>query len=163
MEPAYRNFLRPEFGPFAADDIGEVEWQMWVDRLSRQGLSRSRITTHVAVASAIYAWAIVPSRRHAERNPLRLVELPPSDEKPRLRVAFAPEAEQLLDALRAEDAVPYAIAFYAGLRRAEISRLEWPDVLDGTRIGPRLLVSRAVVSAGTVLAPALGLRARVAA
>jgi hypothetical protein len=160
---SHRNFLRPEFGPFAADDIGEVEWQMWVDRLSREGLSRSRITTHVAVASAIYAWAIVPSRRHAERNPLRLVELPPSDEKPRLRVAFAPEAEQLLDALRAEDAVPYAIAFYAGLRRAEISRLEWPDVLDGTRIGPRLLVSRAVVSAGTVLAPALGLRARVAA
>jgi hypothetical protein len=33
---------------------------------------------HVAVASAIYAWAIAPSRRHAERNPLRLVELPPT-------------------------------------------------------------------------------------
>ncbi|MEA3191611.1 MAG: Phage integrase, N-terminal SAM-like domain [Thermoplasmata archaeon] len=28
---AYRNFLRPEFGPFPADDIGEVEWQMWCD------------------------------------------------------------------------------------------------------------------------------------
>jgi integrase len=145
---SYRNFLRPEFGPFPADDIGEVEWQMWVDRLSREGLSRSRITTHVAVASAIYAWATAPSRRLAERNPLRLVELPPTDEKPRLRVAFAPEAEQLLDALRAEDAVPYAIAFYAGLRRAEIARLEWPDVLEGRRIGPRLLVSRAKSEAG---------------
>lgn len=121
---SYRNFLRPEFGPFAADDIGEVEWQMWVDRLSREGLSRSRITTHVAVASAIYAWAIAPTRRLAERNPLRLVELPPTDEKPRLRVAFALEAEQLLDTLTAEDAVPYAIAFYSGLRRAEIARLE---------------------------------------
>jgi hypothetical protein len=41
---SYRNFLRPEFGPFPADDIGEVEWQMWVDHLSREGLSRSRIT-----------------------------------------------------------------------------------------------------------------------
>jgi hypothetical protein len=49
---SYSNFLRPEFGPMVADDIGEVEWQMWVDRLSREGLSRSRITTHVAVASA---------------------------------------------------------------------------------------------------------------
>lgn len=145
---SYRNFLRPEFGAFAADDIGEVEWQMWVDRLSREGLSRSRITTHVAVASAIYAWAIVSSRRFAERNPLRLVELPPSDEKPRLRVAFAPEAEQLLRALAAQDAVPYAIAFYSGLRRAEIARLEWPDVLDCDRIGPRLLVSRAKSEAG---------------
>jgi hypothetical protein len=36
---AYRNFLRPEFGPFPADDIGELEWQMWCDRLSREGLS----------------------------------------------------------------------------------------------------------------------------
>jgi hypothetical protein len=46
-----------------ADEIGGVEWQMWVDYLSREGLSRSRITTHVAVASAIYAWASVPSRQ----------------------------------------------------------------------------------------------------
>jgi hypothetical protein len=48
----YRNFLRPEFGAFVADDIGEVEWQMWVDRLSREGLSRSRITTHVRSCQA---------------------------------------------------------------------------------------------------------------
>jgi hypothetical protein len=38
---AYRNFLRPEFGPMPADEIGELEWQMWCDRLSREGLSRS--------------------------------------------------------------------------------------------------------------------------
>ena len=145
---SYRNFLRPEFGPFAADAINEVEWQMWIDRVSREGLSRSRITTHVAVASAIYAWAMVPSRRLAARNPLRLVELPPNDEKPRLRVAFAPEAERLLDALEPGDQVPYAIAFYAGLRRAEIARLEWPEVLDGKRIGPRVLVARAKSEAG---------------
>jgi hypothetical protein len=52
---AYNNFLRPEFGPMVADEIGEIEWQMWADRLSREGLSRSRIASHVAVASAIYA------------------------------------------------------------------------------------------------------------
>src|SRR4051812_24809401 len=28
-----------------------------------------------------------------------------------------------------EDRVPYAIACYAGVRRAEIHRLEWPEVL----------------------------------
>src|SRR3954453_21270158 len=138
----------PEFGPMPADDIGEVEWQMWVDYLSREGLSRSRITTHVAVASAIYAWAIVPSRQLPTQNPLRLVERPPNDEKPRLRAAFAPEAEQLLEALSPKDAVPYAIAFYAGLRRAEIDRLEWPEVLDGKRVGSRLLVTRAKSEAG---------------
>jgi hypothetical protein len=96
---SYRNFVRPAFGPMPADDIGEVEWQMWIDELSREGLTRSRISTHVAVASAIYAWALVPSRRYATSNPLRLVELPPNDEKPRLRVASALEAAQLLEAL----------------------------------------------------------------
>jgi integrase len=142
---AYRNFLRVEFGPMPADDIGELEWQMWCDRLSREGLSRSRISTLVAVASAIYAWATTPTRRYASRNPLRLVELPPNDERPRLRVAFAPEAEQLLDALEPEDALPYAIAFYAGLRRSEIHRLEWPDVLAGRTIAGRLLVAHPAI------------------
>ena len=39
------------------------------------------------------------SRRLVSKNPLRLVELPPNDEKPRLRVALAPEAAALLAAL----------------------------------------------------------------
>jgi integrase len=150
---SYRNFLRPEFGPMVADEIGEIEWQMWVDRLSREGLSRSRIASHVAVAAAIYAWATAVSRRYATRNPLRLVELPPNDETPRLRVAFAAEAEQLLAALEPEDAVPYAIAFYAGLRRGEIHRLEWPEVLDGQKIASRLLVARSKSEAGTERRP----------
>ncbi len=145
---AYRNFLRPEFGSMPAEEISELEWQMWCDRLSREGLSRSRISTLVAVASAMYAWAITPTRRYASRNPLRLVELPPSNETPRLRVAFAPEAEKLLTALEPEDAVPYAIALYAGLRRSEIHRLEWPEVLDGRRIASRLLVTRSKSEAG---------------
>jgi integrase len=73
---------------------------------------------------------------------------PPNDEKPRLRVAFALEAAQLLEALAPKDAVPYAIAFYAGLRRAEIDRLEWPELLDGQRIASRILVTRAKSEAG---------------
>jgi integrase len=58
------------------------------------------------------------------------------DEKPRTRVAPLEEAEQLLAALEPDYQVPYALAFYAGLRRAEIYRLRWEDVeLDGYRQG----------------------------
>ena len=117
-----------------ASEISEIDWQRWIDKLARRGLSRSTIAKHISVASDIYAWASAPSRRLVSRHPLRLVELPPNDEKPRLRVALAPEAAALLAALEPEDRVPYAIAFYAGLRRSEIDRLEWPDVLDGDRI-----------------------------
>ena len=59
-----------------------------------------------------------------------------------MRVALAPEAAALLAALEPEDRLPYAIAFYAGLRRSEIYRLEWPDVLDGDRIATRILVMK---------------------
>jgi hypothetical protein len=34
--------LEPEFGAMVADEIGEVEWQMFVDRLASEGVSRSR-------------------------------------------------------------------------------------------------------------------------
>jgi integrase len=158
---SYRNFLRPEFGPMVADEINELEWQMWVDRLSREGLSRSRIAGHASVASAIYAWGMSPSRRYATRNPLRLVELPPNDEKPRLRVALAPEAATLLAALDELDALPYAIAFSAGLRRSEIYRLEWPEVLNSDQIASRVLVTRSKSEAGRERRPPIAEPLRV--
>jgi integrase len=74
------------------------------------------------------------------------IELPPNDENPRTRVANADEADSLIAALDPADSVPYAFAFYAGLRRAEIKRLDWPDVeLDGYR----LVVRKAKSQAGT--------------
>jgi integrase len=153
MRRSWRYRLLPEFGPRIAEEITEIDWQRWIDELARAGLSRSTIAKHVSVASGIYAWASAPSRRLVPRNPLRLVELPPNDEKPRLRVALAPEAAALLAALDPEDRLPYAIAFYAGLRRGEIYRLEWDDVLEGDVIATRLLVRRSKSEAGTQRRP----------
>jgi Phage integrase, N-terminal SAM-like domain len=98
-ERSLRYVLGPEFGARPAADIDDREWQTWVDRLSREGLSRSRIANHLAVARAIYGWAARPTRRLVERNPLFGIELPPNDEKPRTRVADAEEAAALLAAL----------------------------------------------------------------
>jgi integrase len=148
MARSLKYHLIPEFGPRYASEITELDWQAWIDVLARRGLARSTIAKHISVASDIYAWASAPSRRLVPRNPLRLVELPPNDEKPRLRVALAPEAAALLAALEPIDRLPYAIAFYAGLRRGEIARLEWPDVLDGDRIATRVTVRRSKSEAG---------------
>ncbi|WP_028060346.1 site-specific integrase [Candidatus Solirubrobacter pratensis] len=63
------------------------------------------------------------------------------------------EAAQLLAALEPEDRLPYAIAFYAGLRRSEIYRLDWEDVLDGDHIATRLIVRRSKSEAGTSRRP----------
>jgi integrase len=140
------NQLDEEFGPRPAAEIVEVEWQMWADRLAREGISRSRIRNHLAVASAIYGWASRPTRRLVDRNPTLAVELPPNDESPRMRVCTAEEAAQLRAALEPDDQIPYALAFYAGLRRAEISRLDWRDVDLG---GFRLHVRKSKSEAGT--------------
>jgi integrase len=141
--------VRPEFGDRFAGELTEMDWQRWIDQLARNGLSRSSIAQLVSLASGIYAWAAAPSRRLVPRNPLRLVELPPNDEKPRMRVALAPEAAARLAALAPEDRLPYAIAFYAGLRRSELYRLEWPDVLDGDHIATRIHVTKSKSDAGT--------------
>ena len=70
-----------------------------------------------------------------------------------MRVAFAPEAAALLAALDPDDRVPYAIAFYARLRRLEIYRLEWPEVLDSDQIASRILVMKSKSDAGTHRSP----------
>src|SRR4051812_16525480 len=153
MRRSWRYRLLPEFGPRIADEITEIDWQRWIDELARSGLSRSTISTHIAVASGIYAWASAPSRRLVPRNPLRLVELPPNDEKPRLRVALAPEAAALLAALDPEDRLPYAIAFYAGLRRSELYRLQRARGLGRRPNATRLLVRRSKTDAGAQRRP----------
>ena len=99
MRRRWENKVQPEFGDRFAGELTEMDWQRWIDQLAREGLSRSSIAQLISLASGIYARASAPSRRLVERNPLRLVELPPNDEKPRMRVAFAPEAAALLAAL----------------------------------------------------------------
>jgi integrase len=160
MRRSWIYLVRPEFGPRIASEITEIDWQRWIDELARKGLSRSTIAKHVSLASNIYASASAPSRRLVPRNPLRLVELPPNDERPRLRVAFAPEAAQLLAALEPEDRLPYAIAFYAGLRRSEIYRLDWDDLLEDGRIATRLIVRRSKSEAGTSRRPPIAANLR---
>jgi integrase len=136
--------LLPEFEHSPAADLDEQCWQGWVDKQSRKGLSRSRIANLLAVVSAAYGWGSKATRRIVPRNPTVAVELPPNDEKPRERVATAEEAALLLDALAPHDRVPYALAFYAGLRRSEIDRLEWADVdLDALSITVRVSKSEA--------------------
>lgn len=139
-----------------AADLDAEHWQRWVDSLARKGLSRSRIANHLAVVSAIYGWASRATRGLVPTNPTLSVELPPNDEKPRDRVATADEAQRLLAALSEDDRVPYALAFYVGLRRSEIHRLDWSDVdLEGLSVAVRRSKSDAGTGRCCPIAPPL--------
>ena len=141
-----RHVLVPEFGGRPAAEVSSREWQLFVDRLAREGLSRSRIANHFSVVRAIYGWACRPTRRLVAENPTIGVELPPVDEVARDRVVTAEEAEALLEPLSPADRVPFALAFYAGLRRGEMDRLQWRDV-DLERLW--LVVRKSKSAAGT--------------
>jgi integrase len=141
-----RHVLLPEFGARPAGEVSAREWQLFVDRLARKGLSRSRIANHLAVVRAIYAWASRPTRRLVAENKTIGVELPPVDELARDRAATAEEAEALLEPLTPQDRVPFALAFYAGLRRSEMDRLQWED-MDLERLW--LVVRKSKSAAGT--------------
>jgi integrase len=140
------NYVLPKWGERAAGTVETHEWQAWVDGLSREGLSRSRIVTHLAVVRAIYGWASRPSRKLVASDPTRGIEMPPNREVPRLRVAHAPEAVELLAALSEQDAVPYAIAFYTGARLGEVDRMHWEDLFMDVR---ELIVWKSKSRAGT--------------
>src|SRR5687767_4452642 len=76
MRRRWQYKVRPEFGDRYAGELTEMNWQRWIDQLTRHGLSRSSIAQLISLASGMYAWATAPSRRLVQRNPLRLVELP---------------------------------------------------------------------------------------
>lgn len=123
-------------GKRVAAEIEEDEWQAIVDRFRRKGLSYSRAANIKAVASSIYEWASHRTRRNTTGvmlNPLAHVDLGPNNGERRTRVALLDEAAELLAALAPKDQVPFAIAFYAGLRKQDIRRLLWEDVqmIDG--------------------------------
>jgi integrase len=74
---------------------------------------------------------------------------------------LAPEAAALIAALEPEDRLPYTIAFYAGLRRGGIYRLEWDDVVEADAIATRLPVRRSKSEAGTQRRPPIADNLRV--
>ena len=130
--PGYRRdltyLLRPKFGDRSADGIDEREWQAFFDELAREGLSYSRLANVKAVAGSIYAWALLGRADMSRRILSSTSTSAPTSASPRTCRARRGKAADLLRTLDAEDQAPYGVAFYGGLRRGEIQRLDWVDI-----------------------------------
>lgn len=133
LDPEIRGLIFREFGHRPGDTITELELQTWVDKLRTQDgrlLSRSRITEILAVVRSIYAYALRSTRAiWTCPDPTANLQIPPAGEERVLRVAQVSEARELLAVLPPDVALPYAIAFGTGLRRSEIARADWRDVM----------------------------------
>jgi integrase len=129
---AYRadldRYVLPTMGDRDARKLTAVDWQIWLDALRRQGLSRNTIDRILNSVRNVYGWACSPSRYLLTLNATRGLELPPKDEKRRDRVVPHEEAQRMLAAMAESDRLVYALAFYTGLRIGEIFALDWSDV-----------------------------------
>jgi integrase len=123
--------------------ITKGEIQALVDRKSSgpKRLSGSRISSIVNAIRSMYAWA--EQHEYANFDPAKEIRLPANDAKPRDEVVSPPEFSRLISSIYVatpaeiedgkargrdearKDALPYALAGYAGARKQEIKILDW--------------------------------------
>ena len=106
-------------------DVRRGDVQRLVDSMTPEK-SGSRVRTVVNSIRSLYAWA--QDRELVDHDPAARVRLPAMNASPRDRVATVAEMKTLLGALKAADALPFALAVYATARRAEIRHARIEDI-----------------------------------
>jgi|tagenome__1003787_1003787.scaffolds.fasta_scaffold20975094_3 integrase len=107
-------------------DVSRGDVQRLVDDMTRAGASGSRVRSVVNALRSLYRWA--QDRELVGHDPAANVRLPAMEAKPRDRVATPAEFATLLAAIKAEDAIAWALAGYATARKQEIRVLDWSHV-----------------------------------
>lgn len=125
IDEALRVHIVPSLGARRIVDVRQRDIQRIVDDLSPR-LSGSRVRAVVNSVHSLYRWA--KKRELAGHDPAAEVSLPAINATRRDRIAAPGEFVQLLGALQARDALPYALAGYAWGRRSQIQRLLWQEV-----------------------------------
>lgn len=123
-----RVHVLPVYGETVARLLTIRDWQSLVEAMHAKGLSTNSINCYLNPVREVYAWACSPVRELLPANATVGIELPPSDEKKRDRVASPAEFRQLLAVLPPDDQVLWAMAGYAGMRSSEIDATDWRNV-----------------------------------
>lgn len=124
-EKELRLRVLPEYGSVRVGDLRRSHMQRLVDRLVKQDHSASTVQCVVTALRAVFRYA--RRRDMLNDDPTHKLELPAVRSKPR-RFCSSVEAAELIAALPVADRALWATAFYAGLRRGELTGLRWEDV-----------------------------------
>lgn len=107
-------------------DLVGGELQEAIDAYRREGLSSSRIHSIICAVSSLHTWAI--QRGRVAVSPTKDLRLPAVRSRPRDWIAAPAELVALLQVLKPEDALPWALAAYGTARHQEIQILSWQEV-----------------------------------
>lgn len=124
-ERAAKLRISPELGRVRLVELQRRDVQDFADRLHADGLSASTIHNAINPLRAIYRRAI--RRDLVAVDPTDGLELP-AVRATRDRTAAPAEAEQLIEALPANEQALWAMAIYVGPRRGELQELRWDDL-----------------------------------
>ena len=132
----YRGYLRrhlvPHFGERTLDRIDPAHVEAYLQS-KLATLSAKTVTNQLIFLHGLFSFAI--RRRWAMRNPVAMIDRPPSPRQHARRIRFLQpvEVEALLraapdDDLGPTDAALYLCAVTTGLRQGELLALKWVDV-----------------------------------
>lgn len=127
IEGAMNGQIIEALGERLVADVRRGHVQTLVDAMVEEELSGSRIRNVLNALRSFYTYAIAHDM--ADASPIASIQLPAINEQPRDRIATPAEFQELLAALKPQDALPFALAAYASARSQEILSLAWPDVI----------------------------------
>jgi integrase len=114
--------LSDEFGSFKASEVTTTQLADWLHEVEEDPVSRNTVQARVNTLFNFCA-----SRDWCARNPVSKISRSKESDKP-IGILTPEQFAKLLE-VSAEDTLPYhLIGGFAGLRSAELERLEWKDV-----------------------------------
>lgn len=123
----YKLYIQPEFGGRRLKDIRSETIQTFINKLLREGKSRSRVNIAYVILLGMYKKAIILNK--VKNNPLNAVEFPKNKAKKEMRVMSIDEQNIFLQYARNHNYYDvYLMALCTGMRIGEILALRWSDV-----------------------------------
>ena len=120
-----RAHVLPTLGARRLDEVRRADVQDLVEQLRRRGLAPSTIHNVLDPLRVLFRRAV--RRDEVVVDPTDGLELP-AVRGQRDRIETPENAQQLLDALPADQRPLWTVAMFAGLRRGELLALRWTDV-----------------------------------
>jgi integrase len=133
VESTFRVWLDPILGDLTLDKITSKTVRELMQTMEEQGVGSKSIRNYIGTLSALYRYAMHPSRRWARENPVEAVELPALERSTEIRFLSVQDVQALASAAgegdhQALDRALYLTAAMTGLRQGELLALRWQDV-----------------------------------